>query len=147
MLFIGLLQRIHDMLSMSITVIGMNCELLVSDPWCFLDGNIFRFTGPLRRESTGHQWIIKSLFLSLVWNNIVMMTSSNGNIVRVTGPLWGESTGHRWIPLIKACDAELWCLLWSAPEQNANNRDAGDLRRQRAHYDITVIHQEWNGSA
>ena len=33
------------------------------------------------------------------------------------GSLWGESTGHRWIPLIKASDAELWCFLWSAPEQ------------------------------
>ena len=28
----------------------------------------------------------------------------------VTGPLW-------WISLIKASDAELWCFLWSAPEQ------------------------------
>ena len=36
---------------------------------------------------------------------------------RVTGPLWGESTHHRWIPLTKASDAELWCFLWSAPEQ------------------------------
>ena len=46
-----------------------------------------------------------------------MMTSSNGNIFPVTGPLWGEPTGHRWIPLTKASDAELWCFLWSAPEQ------------------------------
>ena len=46
-----------------------------------------------------------------------MMTSSNGNIFCVTGPLWGESTGHRWIPLTKASDVQLWCFLWSAPEQ------------------------------
>ena len=26
-------------------------------------------------------------------------------------------TGHWWIPLTKASDAELWCFLWSAPEQ------------------------------
>ena len=45
------------------------------------------------------------------------MTSSNGNIFRVTGPLWGESTGDRWITLKTASDAELWCFLWSAPEQ------------------------------
>ena len=45
------------------------------------------------------------------------MTSSNGSISRVTGPFWGESTGHRWIPLKKSSDAELWCILWSAPEQ------------------------------
>ena len=42
-----------------------------------------------------------------------MMTSSIGNIFHVTGALLGESTGHRWIPLMKARDAELWCLLWS----------------------------------
>ena len=45
-----------------------------------------------------------------------MMTSSNGNIFRVTGHLCGEFTGPRWIPHTKARDAELWYLLWSAPE-------------------------------
>ena len=47
---------------------------------------------------------------------INMMTSSNGNIFRATGHLCGEFTGPRWIPHTKASDAELWCLLWSAPE-------------------------------
>ena len=46
-----------------------------------------------------------------------MMTSSNGNIFRVTGHLCGKFTGHRWISHTKASDAELWCLLWSAPER------------------------------
>ena len=46
-----------------------------------------------------------------------MMTSSNGNIFRVNGHLCGEFTGDRWIPRTKASDAELWCFLWSAPEQ------------------------------
>ena len=36
---------------------------------------------------------------------------------RVTGPLCGEFTGHRWIVLPKASAAELWCFLWSVPEQ------------------------------
>ena len=39
------------------------------------------------------------------------------NIFLVTGPLWGESTAHEWIALTKAIDAELWCFLWSVPEQ------------------------------
>ena len=47
----------------------------------------------------------------------VMMMSSNGNIFCVTSPLWGQSTSHRWIPLTKASDAQLWCFLWSVPEQ------------------------------
>ena len=66
------------------------------------------------------------------------MTSSNGNIFRVTGLLCGEFTGHRWIPLTKASDEELsliraWTNGW------VNNRDAVDLRRHRAHYDVTVM--------
>ena len=45
------------------------------------------------------------------------MMSPNGNIFRIAGPFWGEFTGHRWIPRTKASDMELWCFLWSAPEQ------------------------------
>ena len=65
------------------------------------------------------------------------MTSLNGNIFRVTGPLRREFTEHRWIPPTKASDAELWCFLWT--NDWVNNRDAGDLRRHRAHYDVTVM--------
>ena len=50
---------------------------------------------------------------------LCMMMSSNGNIFCFTGPLGGESTGHWWIPLTKASDVELWCFLWYAPEQTA----------------------------
>ena len=31
-------------------------------------------------------------------------------------PFVREFTGHRWIVPTKACDAELWCFLWSGPE-------------------------------
>ena len=63
------------------------------------------------------------------------MPSSNGNIFRVTGPLCGELNGHRWIPLTNASDTELWCFLWSARD----NREAGDLKRHRARYDVIVM--------
>ena len=41
----------------------------------------------------------------------------------------------------KASDAELWCFLWSAPwiKGWVHNREAGDLRRNRAHYDVIVM--------
>ena len=48
------------------------------------------------------------------------MTSSNENIFRVNDRLRGESTGDRWIPLTKAIGTELWCFLWSAPEQTVD---------------------------
>ena len=73
-------------------------------------------------------------YKSLHPSQSVLMASSNGNIFRVTGALCGEFTGHRRIPLTKAGDGELWCFLWSAP--SINNREAGDLRRNRAHYDV-----------
>ena len=49
------------------------------------------------------------------------------------------------IPLTKPSDTELWCFLWSAPVEYGwgdgwvNNREAGDLRRHRAHYDVIVM--------
>ena len=68
------------------------------------------------------------------------MTSSNGNIVRVTGALCGEFIDHRWIPLTKASDAELWFFFICAWINGwVNNREAGDLRRHRAHYDVIVM--------
>ena len=63
------------------------------------------------KPSTG---IVLTTSLDIFSSN--MMTSSNGNIFRVTGHLCGEFTGLRWIPHTKASDAELCCLLWSAPE-------------------------------
>ena len=68
------------------------------------------------------------------------MTSSNGDIFRVTGHFCGEFTGPLWIPHTKASGAELWCFLWPAPEYGwVNNREAGDLRRYRAHYDVSEM--------
>ena len=58
----------------------------------------------------------KSAEVGMLWC-VFIMTSSNGSISRIVDPSWGESTGHSWIPITKASDAELWCVLWSAHEQ------------------------------
>ena len=70
-------------------------------------------------------------------SNIFMMTSSNGNIFRVTGNLCGEFTGHRSQRSVTRsfddfCDLRLHKRL-------SNNREAGDLRHHRAHYDVIVM--------
>ena len=72
---------------------------------------------------------------------ISMMTLSIGNIFRATGHLCGEFTGHWWIPRTKASDAELWCFILVSARINGwvNNREAGDLRRHRAHYGVIVM--------
>ena len=62
-----------------------------------------------------------------------MMTSSNGNIFRVTGTLCGEFTAHWWVPSQRSVTWSNWTNGWG------NNWDAGELRRNRAHYDVTVM--------
>ena len=66
-----------------------------------------------------------------------MMTSSNGNIFRVAGHFCREFTSYWWIAITKASDAELWCCAWI--NGWVNNREAGDLRRHRPPYDVTVM--------
>ena len=71
---------------------------------------------------------------------VIMMTSSNRNIFRVTGPLWGEFTGHRWIPLKSLwLEALMLLLICAWIHSLVSNREAGDLRPHRAHYDVIVM--------
>ena len=76
--------------------------------------------------------------------NWLIKTSSNGTIFRVTGHLWGKSTSHwcispfkdQWHGAFRVYFICAWTSAW------ANNRDAGDLRRHRAHFDVTVMLHE-----
>ena len=55
---------------------------------------------------------------------------------------WLSKQSRRWwVGLTKASDAGLWYFLWSAPWINGwvDNREAGDLRRHRTHYDVNVM--------
>ena len=65
------------------------------------------------------------------------MTSSNGNIFRVAGHLCGEFTGHphkrQWRGALMFSLICAWINSW------ANNRESGDLRFHRAHYDVIVV--------
>ena len=69
-----------------------------------------------------------------------MMTSSNRCILRVPGPLCGRVTCDRWMPHTKASDAELCFFSLICAWINVSNCEAGDFRRHRAHYDVTVMH-------
>ena len=70
------------------------------------------------------------------------MTLSNGKIV--TGHLCWEFTCLRWIPHTKASDADLlmFSLICARINDWVNNREAGDLRRHHAHYDVIVMETE-----
>ena len=73
-----------------------------------------------------------------IWirNENRIMTSSNGNIFRITGHLCrnstvtGEFPAQR--PVTRSFDVSL-IYAW------LNNREAGYLRRHRAHYNVTVM--------
>ena len=62
-----------------------------------------------------------------------MMTSSNVNIFRVTGHLCGEFTGPQWRGALMFSLICVWINGW------VSNREAGDLRRYRAHFDVTAM--------
>ena len=71
----------------------------------------------------------------------VVMTSWNGNIFHIMGPLCGDFTGNRWIPIKKGQwrRALMFSLISAWINGWVNNREAGDLRRNRSHYDVTVM--------
>ena len=66
-----------------------------------------------------------------------MMTSSNGNIFRVTGPLCGEFTG----PVRGTKKGGEFTGLCARINDWVNNREAGDFRRHRGHYDVNVMYR------
>ena len=77
--------------------------------------------------------------------SFVMMTSLNGNIFRVTGPLPVRGI-HRW-PLNSPRKGQwrgalIFSLINALKSGWVNNRDAGDLRRHRAHYDVIAMNKD-----
>ena len=70
-----------------------------------------------------------------------MMTSSNGIIFRVTGPLCGELTGPGEFPTQRPVTRSFDVFFFICVRINGwvNNREACDLRRHRAHYDVNIM--------
>ena len=66
---------------------------------------------------------------------LIMMTSSNGNIFHVTRHLCVENSQHKgqWR------GASMFSMICVWINGGVNNRQAGDLRRYRAHYDVIVM--------
>ena len=86
------------------------------DPRICMIKSTFACKGRLYIRTESSNLCSKRRFCCSCKHPCCMMASSNGNIFRVTSHLCGEHTGHRWIPHTKACDSELLCFLWSAPE-------------------------------
>ena len=116
--------------SWGLFVIGnVNLDNMLSLPWqqCTPSSISWGLLGLINREGTA----------------FLMMTSSNGNIFRVTGLLCGKFTGtgefHAERPVIRSFISLIcaWINSW------VNTSAAGDLRRNRAHYDVTQSRPLW----
>ena len=85
-------------------------------------------------------WLFRYQFCQILW---YMMTSSNGDILSVTGHLCGgihrspvnSPLKNYWRGALMFSLICAWINGW------VYNREAGDLRRHRAHYDVTVMRQ------
>ena len=96
------------------------------------------------------EWITLGKFASIytfrgLYGGPYIMTSSNGNIFRVTGTLWGKPS---WSPVDSShkgqwCGALMFSLICAWTSGWANNRYAGDLRRHRTHYDVTLMYTHY----
>ena len=82
-----------------------------------------------------HERLIVCVSIQMQWIcNQNMMTSSNGNIFRVTGQLCGEFPAKgQWRGALMFSLICVWINDW------VNNREAGDLRRYRTHYNVIVM--------
>ena len=73
---------------------------------------------------------------------VFIMTSSNGNICSVTSRLCGEFTGQRWVNSPHKGQWRgglMFSLICVWTNGWVNNREAGDLRCHRAHYDVIIM--------
>ena len=84
----------------------------------------------------------KRVAVARIWH--YMMTSSNGHIFRVTGPLCGELRGIHRGPVNSPHKGQwrgslMFSLICAWINGWVNNGEAGDLRRNLTHYDVTVM--------
>ena len=70
------------------------------------------------------------IFLLLCTDIMMKMKSSNGNIFCISGPLWG--------------DAELWCVLWSAPNNRLSKQLWGWWFEMSSHSLWHHCNDKWN---
>ena len=84
-------------------------------------------------------WSSRCVAICCRYNDQHMMMSSNGNIFRVTGHLCGEFTGPEFPTQRPVTRALMFSLICARINFWVNNREAGDLRRHRAQFDVIVM--------
>ena len=109
---------------------------------CYLVLYLACFSGSYRKVSCGHHGATDS---ELCWiDEVIQDDVIKWKDFPATGSLCGEFTGHWWLSLTKTSDAKLWVFSLTCSWINGwvNSREAGDLRRHRAHCDVIVISKQ-----
>ena len=135
------LHKIADVLKIFFTALAW---LDISVFWLQFHISLTQITFPLmasRRTDKALSELMMIHFTDAEIRHHRCMITSSALRSSVTGPSCGEFTSHRWIPLKKASYAELWYFFIICAWTNSwvNNRDAGDLRRHRANYDVIAM--------
>ena len=107
----------------------------LEQPWCRMS------MSPCPRE--WHKRPIHGKRSRNVCDEFFMLTLSNGNIFRVTCPSCGAIHRSSVISLHKGqwCGIFIFSLICVWINGRINNREAGDLRRHCAHYEVSVMYQ------
>ena len=82
---------------------------------------------------------INYIFPNLLTMGFSMMTSSNRYVFRVTGLCEGNPLLTVEFPSQRPVTRSIDVFFDLRLNGSANNRDAGDLRHHRSHYDVTVM--------
>ena len=85
---------------------------------------IFRVVGRVPAGGPERSW----------WRHRMETISAILDLCEGNTPITGGFPSQR--PVTRSSDV---CLIFASTNGWANNRDAGDLRRHRAHYDVTII--------
>ena len=91
-------------------------------------------------EFSGRSRSISWLLMAWRRKEPIMIFSALLALCEWNPPVTGEFTGRRWIPLKKPLTRS-FDVFFDLRLTNGwvNNRDAGDLRRHRAHYDVILM--------
>ena len=123
----------------------MACQRWISSAvWFFiLNCHLLWLNWLLWRNYVVHFDIVPYPSMYHIYIQFIKITSSNGNIFRVTC-LCEEFIGLRWIPPHKGqwLGALMFSLILARINAWVNNREAGDLRCHRAHYDVILTRKE-----
>ena len=107
--------------------------------------NIFASLSLCEGECTNNRFLTQIdsnaewVSMSRRWQLFHMVTSSNGNIFRVTDFCMGNSPVTGEFPTQRPVTRNFDIFFDLSLNGWVNNHDAGDLRRHRAHYDVTVM--------